>query len=775
MSCCGGSIIADGAANAKQAHDFARTEELLHAGRDRDDGLTEYVFSVPDIHCGACISAIERALKPMHGVAYARVNLSLRRVTVHINPDETGPLEITRALAALGFPARPVDLGDLDTLERKRQDSELLKALAVAGFASANIMLLSVSVWSGADGATRDLFHLISALIAIPAVMYAGRVFFLSAWSVLRHGRVNMDVPISLAIILATSMSLFEALNSGPKTYFEAATMLLFFLLIGRYLDQRMRERVRAAVVQLSQLSAKGANVLTPDGQTSYRPLDEIEPGMMVRVVAGERVPVDGTVSRGQSDVDRSLVTGESLPVRAQTGTALEAGTMNLSGVLDLTVTNTADASFLSEVRAMMEAAENGRGAYVRAADRAARLYAPFVHSLAAIAFVVWMVITGGDWHTSLYIAIALLIITCPCALGLAVPVVHVIGAARLFEAGILMKDGSALERLAEADHAVFDKTGTLTTGTPTVSDCAIDRPGDLAIARALAASSHHPASRALMGYLGTGAMAPGDALTEHPGAGIEGDFGGRKARLGRADWVAEITAGDAPDTAADGLAFAIQGGAMTAIALGEHIRPGAQTTIERLQHAGMNTEILSGDAPGAVSRLAKKLGIDTWQARQSPRDKIAHVQALRTNGRKVLFVGDGINDAPALAAGHVSIAPSSGSDVGRTAADFVFTRDSLEAVTNARTIALRAQALVQQNFGLAFVYNLIAVPIAFAGWVTPLVAAIAMSASSIVVVLNSMRLTRGSLKADKSKGANMPIASKPAAPRARRPLQAAE
>ncbi|WP_306121004.1 MULTISPECIES: heavy metal translocating P-type ATPase [unclassified Roseitalea] len=746
MTCCGGTIAADCATDASRTGGFARAEELLHAGRERADGTVEYVFSVPDIHCGACISAIERALKPMHGVAYARVNLSLRRVTVHIRPGETGPVEIAAALDTLGYPAQPVDLGDLDALERKRKDAELLKSLAVAGFASANIMLLSVSVWSGADGATRDLFHLISALIAVPAVIYAGRVFFRSAWGAVRRGRVNMDVPISLAIILATGMSLFEALNSGPKTYFEAATMLLFFLLIGRYLDQRMRERVRTAVVQLSRLSAKGANVVLPDGDTRYLPLDEIEPGMRVRVYAGDRLPVDGTVLSGRSDVDRALVTGESLPVQAAQGTALEAGAMNLTGVLDVTVTNAADKSFLAEVRAMMEAAENGRGAYVRAADRAARAYAPFVHSLAAIAFVMWMVITGGDWHTSLYIAIALLIITCPCALGLAVPVVHVIGASRLFESGILMRDGAALERMAEADTVVFDKTGTLTTGTPTVTGCAIGAEDEIRMARALAAASSHPASRALLRHLGTGTMARGEAVTEHPGLGMEATFGDRRARLGRSDWVAELAGRPAP--AEDGLAFAVDGGELAPVSLGEDVRPGAVQAISTLHRAGIGTQILSGDAEGPVARLAAALGINAWRSGQSPADKIATVEALGDQGFKPLVVGDGINDAPALAAGHVSMAPSTGSDVGRTAADFVFTRDSLEAVTTARTIALRANALVRQNFALAFAYNLIAVPIAMAGLVTPLIAALAMSASSIVVVANSMRLTRGSVTA---------------------------
>ena len=747
MTCCGGTIAADCAAGSGERASFARAEEYLHAGRERDDGTVQYVFSVPDIHCGACIASIERTLKPMRGIRYARVNLSMRRATVHLDPAETGPVEVANVLTALGFPATPVDIGDLDDLESKRKDGHLLRALAVAGFASSNIMLLSVSVWSGAEGATRDLFHLISALIAVPAVLYAGQVFFRSAWSALRAGRVNMDVPISLAITLATGMSLFEAVTGGEEAYFEASTMLLFFLLIGRYLDQRMRERARSAVVQLSRLSVKGAHAVGADGSTVYLPLDEIEKGMTIRVLPGDRVPVDATVQTGSSDVDRSLVSGESMPVAARPGTMLEAGSMNLTGVLDLEVVNTADKSFLAEVRQMMEAAENGRGAYVRVADRMARLYAPFVHTMAALAFVTWMVVTG-DWHTSLYVAIALLIITCPCALGLAVPAVHVIGAARLFENGVLMKDGGALERLAEADTVVLDKTGTLTTGDAHVADSAIERPADIRIARALASSSTHPAARALLRHLDTGTVARGTDIAETPGCGVEGVFDGRRARLGRLSWVSELAGAGIPATDESGLALCVEGEAPLAVTLGEDLRAGAHETVAAFRAARMPVEILSGDAKAPVASIARDLGVDIWNAARTPAGKIARIEELRASGAHVLVIGDGINDAPALAAGHVSMAPASGSDVGRMAADFVFTRDSLETVVHALDIARRARTLVRQNFWLAGLYNVIAIPIAFAGYVTPLVAAIAMSASSIVVVANSMRLTLGGEKA---------------------------
>ena len=740
MTCCGGDMAAQ-AARSDGDGIAAAAEALLHAGRTMPDGSVQYVVSSADIHCGQCIIAIEKRFRTMAGVRNARVNLSLRRITFIVDPDQIGPDTVLEELHKLGYVATPVDIGELEDVNRKRKDTALLRALAVAGFASSNIMLLSVSVWSGADGATRDLFHLISALIAIPAVIYAGMVYFKSAFAVLKRGMVNMDVPISLAITLATAMSLFEALNGGEHAYFEASTMLLFFLLIGRYLDQRMRERVRTAVVQLNRLAARGADVVADDGTVQYRPLDEIEPGMRVRLQPGDRLPADAIVISGKSDLDRSLVSGESMPVPSEIGVELESGVLNMTGTLDVKIVKSPQHSFLAEVQAMMDAAENGRGRYVRIADRAARAYAPFVHSAAALAFVGWMIWTGGDWHTSLYVAIALLIITCPCALGLAVPVVHVIGASRLFEEGILMKDGAALEKLAEIDHIVLDKTGTLTTGTPTVTSCAISQPDEVGVAAALAGASRHPASRAIAQFFRHAVADKGTDIREHPGDGVEGMFRGKRARLGRAQWVDEIAA--PATTQGSALSFAFEGMPPRSITLGEIVRHGAADLMGHADRNGITMEIVSGDAPEPVARLAEKLGIPQWQADQRPADKIARIAALAAQGKRVMMVGDGINDAPALAAGHVSMAPASGSDVGRTAADFVFTRDSLAALPFAHDIAMRAQKLVQQNFALAALYNVIAIPIAVAGHVTPLVAALAMSASSIIVVANSMRLTR--------------------------------
>ncbi len=744
MSCCGGPNAGTIADRADEISELVRSEELLHAGKSLEDGSIQYVFSVPDVKCGACIASIERHIGAMEGVLSCRVNLTLRRVTVVLDSKDRKPIKVTRELDALGYPSTPLDLGDLGETEVSKTSSGLLRALAVAGFAASNVMLLSVSVWSGAEGSTRDLFHLISALIAIPAVAYSGQVFFRSAFKSLSHGRLNMDVPISLAVILAIGMSVFETLTGGEEAYFDASVMLLFFLLIGRYLDNMMRERARSAVVGLGRMAAKGASVIRADGEVEYTAIDEIRPGMKIRVAPGERIPVNAVILEGESHLDRSVVTGENAPVPSGKGLMVEAGTLNLTGLLTMEAVSDARHSFLAEVMEMLQAAENGRGAYVRIADRMAQIYAPAVHALAALAFVGWMIASGGDWHLSLYVAISVLIITCPCALALAVPVVHVIGAARLFEEGILVKDGAALERMAEADTFVFDKTGTLTTGAPLVASGMSPNDKDTALVKTLALNSIHPASRAIASWLPGGIDSGVKNIREVPGYGVEGMLAKTRLRLGRPEWVGEI-ASVQPDIK-DGVCFALEGQAPKGFVLEETLREEARETIAQLALDGRNPQILSGDNENAVRRIARLLNLESWFHGQLPADKIERINTVQRDGKHVAMIGDGLNDAPSLAAAHVSMAPASASDVGRAASDFVFTRGSLSSVLFAKTLADKARTLVKQNFGLAILYNCIAVPLALAGYVTPLIAAIAMSASSILVVTNSLRLARHKL-----------------------------
>ena len=717
---------------------FLRAERLERVRRG-DDGRGHCRISVPGISCGKCLGAVEGALAGCAGVVAVRANLTLRQVAVILTGPDTDPLPALRRLEACGYPATLLDTAITEDAQDGGTASGLLRCLAVAGFGAANIMLLSVSVWAGAEGASREVFHLVSALIALPVVGYAGRPFFGSALAALKGGRLNMDVPVSLGVVLATGLSVVETARGGEHVFFDAAVVLLFFLLVGRYLDQRMRARARSAVTSLARLATRGAMLEQPDGKTTYLTLQRIIPDMVLRISPGERIPVDGCILDGTTDLDRSLVTGEHAPVPAGPGAPLEAGILNLTGAIRMRVLRPAERSFLAEVSRMLAAAEQGRGSYVRIADRAARLYAPVVHLLAALTLLGWVAATG-DWYGSIFTAISVLIITCPCALGLAVPVVHVAAADRLFRAGIMMKDGSALERLATIDSAVFDKTGTLTTGTPVLTGGGPDAPDERAAAAALAAHSLHPAARAIATGL-VEVPAPMEQLRETPGCGVEAVVEGRRARLGHPGWVSEIAAGDV--VRAGGPAFAFGGGALAVFAVTETLRKGAGEAVAALRAAGVRVELLSGDGPEAVQAVARAIAFDSVRSGATPADKIARLEGLRAEGRHVLMVGDGLNDAAALAAAHVSMAPGSASDAGRLAADFVLTRDSFDAITAAYRIARRSERLVRQNFAIAIAYNCVAIPLAVAGYVTPLLAALAMSASSILVVANSIRPER--------------------------------
>jgi Cu2+-exporting ATPase len=707
-------------------------EEIILASRTVQYGLRQTDLSVPEISCGACLQTIEAALGRLMGVRGARANLSTRRVTVFWSGDAVPPMLST--LKALGYEAHLHDFGADD---KDPALSQLLRALAVAGFASSNIMLLSVSVWSGAEPETRDLFHWISALIALPTLAYSGRVFFVSAWRSLGHGRTNMDVPISIGVLLTFGLSLYETIQHGPYAYFDAAVSLLFVLLIGRTLDHVMRERARQAVSGLARLAPRSALVLQPDGARAFVPVSEIEPGMTILLAAGERVPVNARVTNGASALDCSLVSGESTPQPITEGTEVLAGVLNLTGPLELVATTAARDSFLAEMVRMMEAAEAGRSSYRGIADRAARLYAPIVHTTALLTFAGWMIATG-DAHRAFTVAIAVLIITCPCALGLAVPMVHVMAARRLFENGIMVRNGSALERLAGIDTVIFDKTGTLTTGRPRLVAAEDADEAALALAASIAACSQHPYSRALA-LLGDGHQRIAfDAVAEHPGLGLEAWAGSVVYRLGRPDWAVTGLSSDGAE--AETVVLSANAERMTGFRIEDRLRSGAQEAFGKSTKWGLRVAILSGDNASRVREIAAGLGV-TYLAGARPADKLQYVSELRASGRNVLMVGDGLNDAPALMAADVSMAPASAADIGRNAADLVFLRESLEAIPQTIAISRRANVLVRQNFGLAVAYNLVAIPVAVLGHVTPLLAAVAMSLSSLTVIANALRL----------------------------------
>jgi len=693
-------------------------------------------FLVPDIRCAACMRAIETGLGGQPGVETARVNLSMRRVGVLYDPTLTGVDAIRERLAALGYEARPFDAAAMAAVERDTVGRDLLARMGVAGFAAMNVMLLSVAVWSGAEAATRDLLHWVSAMIALPAVAFSGVPFFRSALRALAARRLNMDVPISLAICLAAGTSLYETAAGGQHAYFDAAISLTFFLLIGRYLDHRTRAAARSAAAELSTLQARSATVIAADGSRRTVPAEDLAPGSLIAVAAGERIPADGRVESGTSDLDRSLVTGESMPEAVGPGAEVHAGMLNLSGPLTLRAKATGEGTLLAEIARMIAAAERGRTRYDRWADQAARIYAPGVHLIALAAFIGWVWATG-DWRLAINTASAVLIITCPCALGLAVPAVHAVAGGRLFRRGIFLKDGGALERLARVDTVVFDKTGTLTDGRARIAEAPPSDDPAWPVAAALAAVSHHPLARALAGEAEARGIAPATGLTdlkEVPGRGVEGRLGDVPVRLGSADWTG------AERSTRTSVWLRVGTGTPIAFIARETLREDAPDVCEGLRVSGFRVALLSGDSPGPVAAVASATGLSSFRSELTPTDKVKALGAMRDRGHVVLMVGDGLNDAPALAGADVSMSPATGSDVSQTAADLVFTGGLLAPVRFAIFTAQIARRRALQNFTLAAIYNAVAIPVALAGLVTPLVAALAMSGSSIVVMLNSLR-----------------------------------
>jgi Cu2+-exporting ATPase len=754
--CCpAGSVSADAAGL------FGADDLSVHA-RDLPDGTRSLEAVVETLDCPSCVPGIERSLIAIDGVEAARINATQRRLHLVWRPEMVSLDTISAELTALGHRIAAFDPAKLgDRSGGGGIDSEgraLLMAMAVSGFAFANVMLMSVAVWAGlvqdmGEG-TRAFFHWLSALIALPSVAYAGRPFFRSAMGALRAGGMNMDVPIALAVTLAAGMSLVETTLNGPHVYYDAALGLLFFLLIGRYLDRSLRRRAFAAAENLLALRGVTATVVCADGSVERRSSDKVVPGDTVRVAAGEAIAVDGIVRAGQGEIDEQLVTGETLPRRIGVGDAVHAGTINLGAPIEVETRASGESTLVSEIAVMMDRAGQRKALYVRFADRVARIYAPVVHLLALLAFVGWFGVIGMDWRPSLLIAVAVLIVTCPCALGLAVPAVQVGAVGRLLKRGVYVKSGDALERLADVDMMVFDKTGTLTLGRPVLVgfDGAAD---DMVLERAvleravsLARHSRHPLAVACVEGLEARASSLGlplDTVTEHPGDGMEAMVEGVRMRLGRRDWVMEgRVAPELPSWIGSELWVRIGDAAPLRLRFRDRLRPDAVEVVRGLKARGVSVALLSGDRAEVAEDVARELGIETWTGGRRPDGKIADIEAMIAAGHKVAMVGDGLNDAPALAAASVSLSPATAADVSQVTADLVFRGERLGPVVEALDVARRSNRLVRQNVGLALGYNLIAVPLAMLGMVTPLIAAIVMSASSIVVTANALRIQRG-------------------------------
>ncbi len=720
------------------------TLDLSHYLKSTGAGLVHLDLAVDGINCAGCMAKIERNLVKIPDVTLARVNLTDRRLALEWKQGSIDPAMFVERLAELGFSAHPFEPAGAETREAD-QAKALLRRLGVAAFAAMNVMMLSVPVWSGSDmlSEQRDFFHWLSALVVLPAAAYAAQPFFSSAYNALRARSVNMDVPISIGITLALAMSLVETVSHAEHAYFDAAIMLIAFLLAGRYLDQNMRRRTRAFAGNLAALKAETATKFVNDEEIRTVPVAAIQPGDIVLLRPGERSAVDGNVISGQSEIDQSLITGETLPTMAVAGSAVFAGTLICSGTLRVRVVAASEGTLLDEISRLLDNALKSRSHYLRLAERASRLYAPVVHATALLTLAGWL-IYGASLHDAVVTAIAVLIITCPCALGLAIPAVQTVAAGALFRSGVLLNSGDLIERLALVDRVIFDKTGTLTLPELDVENAATIPAEILALAGRLALSSRHPVASAVARASAASAPLPG--IEEEPGQGVRGILDGIEIRLGRpsfcgADGLAnEILCRD-PEASV--VAFR-HGEKCHVFAVRQRLRPDAAEVIARLQQSGIAVEVISGDREPAVQSAAHSLGIHEWRAGVTPVDKIARIDELSRKGFKVLMVGDGLNDAPALAAAYASMSPVTATHMTQAVADAVFMGTRLAPVTDAIAVSRKALLLMRQNLWLAVVYNALAVPIAIVGLVTPLIAAAAMSGSSLVVMLNAIRARHG-------------------------------
>ncbi len=700
----------------------------------RDGAEHRLELMVAGLTCGACVWLVEQALAAEPDVLRARASLGSRRLTITWRGPAARAEALAGLVARLGFHVAPWSIACLRATE-DAEERALIRAFGIAAFGASNVMMLSVAVWVGSDmgEATRGLMHWLAALIAMPITLIAGMPLYRSALAALRAGRINMDMAVSLGVLATTAMSLSESLRNGPFTWFDGATALLALILGGRLLDRAARRRARQAGAELLALQAAEVTRLDADGTARRVGADAVHPGDQLLVAPGERLSLDGTLEEGEALLDTAATTGESLPRRFAAGAALPAGAVNLGAAFVQRVTAAAADGSLAAVGRLLERAEQARGRYVSIADKAARIYVPVAHLLALATFLGWFVLGGATWQEALVPAVAALIVTCPCGLAVAIPAVQVVAVGALFRRGVLVGSPTALERVAACDVAVLDKTGTLTLGRPELLPGPALPSGVLERAAALAASSRHPLARALVTACPVAVQAA-DGVQEVPGAGLMRG----EERLGSAAFCG------APEPAEEGPTLCYRAGAGAApvtFRFADPLRPDAAEAVAALRRLGLEVELLSGDAPAAVARTASALGIARWSARATPSDKAARIEALRAAGHRPLMLGDGINDAAALALAHASASPAGSTDLAQAAADLVLRAEGLNALPAAIRTARKAQRVGRQSLAFSFIYNIIAVPSAMTGVVTPLIAALVMASSSIAVILNALRV----------------------------------
>ncbi len=701
------------------------------------------------IVCAACVWLNERHVGRLPGVVEFNVNYTTHRAHVKWDDSRIHLSEILRAISSIGYIAHPFDPGRQEAVY-KRERTQALRRIAVAALCMMQVMMLAVALYAGAyqgiDASLEQFLRWVSLLLALPVILYSAQPFFQSAWRDLRLRQLGMDVPVSLAIGGAFVASAWHTAVGQGEIYFDSVTMFSFFLLTGRYLEMIARHRAGQAAEELVRLLPATATRVTDDGDEMVA-VAELVPGDRVRIRPGETVPADGAVIDGISSVDEALLTGESLPQPRRSGDALVGGTLNIESPLVMRVDKVGADTVLSAIVRLLDRAQTEKPRLAQLADRVAGWFVGALLLLAiAVAWYWWQT----DPTRAFAITLSVLVVTCPCALSLATPVALTAATGALTRLGVLTTRSHALETLARVTHIVFDKTGTLTEGrlhlTRVVRLGALTRDRCQALAAALEQGSEHPLAHALLSVAGDVRLSASDQRAV-PGEGLEGRVQGTTYRIGTRAFVLGLggRAVELPDAVRNTVGTVIYlgdaRGLLAAFLFDDRIRDGAAEAVTRLQQLGIEVQLLSGDGNGPVTRVAETLGIDTAEARLKPADKLARLQALQQQGAIVGMIGDGVNDAPVLAAAQVSVAMGSGTQLAAAAADMVLLSESLPHLAEAVQMARRTRAIIRQNLGWAILYNIVAVPLAVMGLVAPWMAAIGMSASSLLVVLNAQRL----------------------------------
>jgi Cu2+-exporting ATPase len=714
-------------------------------------GVSHTVFAIEGLRCAACSRAVTRAVGALSGVERISVNVATGRAAVDWNPEAVALKKILDAVTAAGF--KPIPLGGEKAASVQRAEQRLaLKRIGLAGLGMMQTMMFVYCIYAagahGIDPAIAQYLKLAGLLIATPVLVYSGAPFFTGALRDIRRRSLGMDVPVALALAIAYGASVINTLRGTGEIYFDSVTMFIFFLLAGRFVEMTVRQRNLSATEALARSLPSTVTRIAADGTAQRIAPDLIRQGDLLSIPKGAMIPVDSRLVEGDAVVDESLLTGESTSVAKRVGEPLLGGSINVGHPIRVIATTRTSDSMLASIVGLLERTQAGRASIIRTADRIASWFVLLTVALAASAALFWLFTQPAH---ALPAALAVLVVTCPCALSLATPAALAAATTRLARLGLLVTWADALERLARVDVVVVDKTGTLTRGEPIVDLKDIKRGQSpetvFQIAATLESASEHPIAVAFRAHWNPTLAAA--ALKEFPGRGVEGRVDGTLWRLGTHSFVMELVAsrgtiGSCAD-ADGGILLASSAGVIATFSFSDGLRRDALRAVEQLRGMGLQVAIASGDRQEVVDSVARQLSIQDATGRLTPQQKLALVQQRQSGGTQVLMVGDGINDGPVLAAAAVSCAMAQGSAIAQAAADLLLLNESLTTLADGIRTARQMQAVIRQNLAWALLYNLAAVPVAAMGWIAPWVAAIGMSISSLLVVLNAARLARSS------------------------------